>query len=130
MFSVTLGILRSRITGSHGNSMFNFFRNCQTLFQNGCKNPIFLPIVFEGSHLILFFFFLSFCLFAFSRAIPAAYGGSQARGTIRAVANSLCHSHSNTVSEPHLRPTPQLAATPDPQPTEQGQGTNLQPHGS
>ena len=29
----------------------------------------------------------------------------------------------------HLQPTPQLPATPDPQPTEQGQGSNLQPHG-
>ena len=29
--------------------------------------------------------FFFFCLFAFSRAIPAAYGGSQARGLIRAV---------------------------------------------
>ena len=29
-------------------------------------------------------------------------------------------------SEPRLRPTPQLMATPDPQPTEQGQGSN--PH--
>ena len=32
-----------------------------------------------------FFFFLSFCLF---RAAPVAYGGSQARGPIRAVATS------------------------------------------
>ena len=46
-----------------------------------------------------------FCLF---RATPAAYGGSQARGLIRAVATSLRHSHSNARSEPHLQPTPQL----------------------
>ena len=44
------------------------------------------------------------------RAIPAAYGGSQARGPIRAVATGLCHSHSNARSEPHLRPTPRLIA--------------------
>jgi len=43
-----------------------------------------------------------FCLFAFSKATPAAYGGSQARGLIRAVATHLHHSHSNTGSEPHL----------------------------
>ena len=47
----------------------------------------------------LFFFFRSFCL---SRATPAAYGGSQARGLIRAVAAGLHHSHSNTGSEPRL----------------------------
>ena len=33
--------------------------------------------------------FVCFCFFAFSRATPAAYGGSQAQGLIRAVAASL-----------------------------------------
>ena len=77
----------------------------------------------------VFLFFL-FCLFVFSRAAPVAYGGFQARGPIGAIAAGLYHSHSNIRSEPHLQPTPQLMATPDPQPTEQGQGSNLQPHGS
>ncbi|RKM63539.1 hypothetical protein C0984_19550, partial [Clostridioides difficile] len=53
-------------------------------------------------------------LFGFSRATPVAYGGSQARGLIGAIAAGLHHSHSNTGSEPHLQPTPQLTATPDP----------------
>ena len=70
-----------------------------------------------------------FCLFAISWAAPAAYGGSQARGRIRATAAGLRHSHSNTGSEPHLHPTPQLTAMPDPQPTERDQGSNLKPHG-
>ena len=43
--------------------------------------------------------FLSFCLF---RATPTAYGDSQARGPIGAVAAGLCHSHRNAESEPHL----------------------------
>ena len=43
-----------------------------------------------------------------------AYGGSQARGRIRAVATSLSQSHSNAGSELRLQPTPQLTATPDP----------------
>ena len=63
-----------------------------------------------------------------------AYGGSQARGQMGAIAaslhHSLCHSHSNVGFDPHLRPTPKLMAMPDPQPTEQSQGSNLQPHGS
>ena len=59
-----------------------------------------------------------------------AHEGSQARGLTRAVATGLSHSHSNARSQPHLQPTPQLTATPDPQPTEHGQGSNLQPHGS
>ena len=57
-----------------------------------------------------FFFFL----FAFSRAAPEAYGGSQARGLIRVVDAGPHHSLSNTRSEPLLRPTPQLTAMPDP----------------
>ena len=58
-----------------------------------------------------FFVFFFFCLF---RAEPAAYGGSQARGLIRAIAAALCQSHNNAGSEPHLQPTPQLTAAPDP----------------
>jgi len=58
-----------------------------------------------------------------------AYGGSQARGRIGAVATGLRQSHSNTGSEPCLQPTPQLTATLDPQPTEKGQGLNPCPHG-
>ena len=46
-----------------------------------------------------------------------------------AVAAGLCHSYSNAGSKLCLQPTPQLMATPDPQPTEWGQGSNLHPHG-
>ena len=59
-----------------------------------------------------------------------SYGGSQSRGPIGAVATGLRQSQSNTGSEPRLRPTPQLTAIQDPQPTEQGQGSKPQPHGS
>ena len=50
----------------------------------------------------------------FYRATPAAYGGSQARGQIRATAFSIHHSHSNVASKPSLRTTPQLTAVTDP----------------
>ena len=50
----------------------------------------------------------------FSRAAPVAYGDSQAKGLIRAVATGLYQSHSNEGSEPRLQPTPQLTAMPDP----------------
>ena len=63
------------------------------------------------NYLVVFFVFLSFF---FPRAAPKAYGGSQARDLIRAIATSPRHSHSNTRSNPHLRPTPQLTATLDP----------------
>ena len=60
------------------------------------------------------YIFFFFCLFAFSRAAPAAYGGSQARGLIGAVATGLRQSQGNAGPEPRLQPTPQLSATPDP----------------
>ena len=66
---------------------------------------------FEASAFIFIYFFI-FCPFVFSRAAPAAYGGSQARGPIGAVAAGL--RHSNARSEPCLRPTPQFTATLDP----------------
>ena len=58
--------------------------------------------------LLFFFFFLHF------RAVPKTYGGSQAKGQIRATAASLPHSHSNMGSEPCLQPTQQLTAMLDP----------------
>ena len=60
-------------------------------------------------------FFKILLLLFFSGAAPAAYGGSQAKGLIRAVAAAgLHHSHSNKGSETCLQPTPQPMATPDP----------------
>ena len=65
-------------------------------------------------HFMLFLLFIIFKFFIFSRAAPVAYGCSQARGPIGAVATRLRQSHSNMGSEPQLRPKPQLTATPDP----------------
>ena len=48
------------------------------------------------------------------RAAPAAYGGSQARGRIRAAAAGLHHSHSHAGPKPRLQSASQLMATPDP----------------
>ena len=74
------------------------------------STPFVVSSVFLLSLSIMSFLFV--CLFfAFSRATPEAYGGSQARGLIGAVATDLHHSHSNAGSEPHLRPRPQLVAT-------------------
>ena len=60
-----------------------------------------------------FLFCFAFCLFVFSGATPEACEGCQARGPNGAVA-CLHQSHSSARSKPHLRPTPQLTATPDP----------------
>ena len=54
------------------------------------------------------------CLFLLFRAAPSTHGGSQARGLIGATTAGLHHSHSSARSELHLRPTPQLMATPNP----------------
>ena len=59
-------------------------------------------------------YFFFFCLFAISWAAPTEHGGSQARGPIGAVAAGLRQSYRNAGSEPHLQPTPQFKATPDP----------------
>ena len=69
-----------------------------------------------GCHIISFYLFVCFCLFAFSRGTPSAYGGSQARSLIGAVAASLLHSHSHSYagSKLNLQPTPQLMAMLDP----------------
>ena len=47
---------------------------------------------------IILWLSLYFFLFGVS---PISYGGSQARGQIRAAAANICHSHSNASSEPH-----------------------------
>ena len=74
----------------------------------------FLMLYKQGQHFFLSLVFFFFCLFAISWIAPTAYGGSQARGPIGAVAASLHQSHSNSGSEPSLQPTPQLTAMPDP----------------
>ena len=58
-----------------------------------------------------------------------AYGSSQTKGSIGAVAVSLHHRHSNMGSKPQVQPTLQLTAMPHPQPMEHGQGLNPNPHG-
>ena len=61
------------------------------------------------SHEVLFF------VFGFGFLGPqVAYGSSQPRDQIAAVAASLLHSHSNEGSQPSHLPTPQLMAMPDP----------------
>ena len=59
--------------------------------------------------LLLYFFKITsdtlkdfFWVCVFGRATPTAYGGSQPRGQIRAIAAGLHHSHSNTGSELRL----------------------------
>ena len=60
------------------------------------------------------------------RAVPRAYGSSQARGQNGTAAAG--HSHSIAGSKPNLPPTPQLT-TLDPRPTERGPELNPHPHG-
>ena len=66
-----------------------------TIKQN---KPYFIRIISTITPIILFVCFV-FCLF---RAAPKAYGGSQARGSIGAIAARLCQSHSNSGSQLRL----------------------------
>ena len=63
-----------------------------------------LPFLKKKMMYFLIFYFI-FCLF---KVASVAYGSSQARGWFGAAAASLCHSHSNTRSEPRLWPTQQV----------------------
>ena len=63
--------------------------------------------------------------FSFSFFLIWHMESSWARGWIGVLAAG-CTRHSNTRSEPHLQTAPQLAATLNTQPTDQGQGLN--PH--
>ena len=87
------------------------------LLQSSVGSPV-LATFDESGMITLFvkdiFLFLFFVFFLFLGPLPVAYGGSQSRGSIGAVAAGLHHSHSNLGSKPRLRPTPQLMATPDP----------------
>ena len=55
----------------------------------------------DVGYIIFFFFFFSLFYFIF-RAALVAYGSSQARSQIGAVATGLRHSHSNVRPKPHL----------------------------
>ena len=65
-------------------------------------------------HIYIYIHICTYMVSRLFRAAPMAHGGTQARGLIGAVAASLHHSHSNARSKPHLQPTLQLTATPDP----------------
>ena len=64
--------------------------------------------------LIFIYSFIYLFIYWLFRATATAYGGSQARGQVGAVAAGLHHSHSHTGSKLCLPSTPQLTATPDP----------------
>ena len=123
---------REKIFAKHTSNKGFISRICKELFQLNKKTTI-IPI-FKMSNgyeqtlskrVCINCLFLLFCFLLF-KAAPAVYGDSQTRGSIGATAVSL--HHSNAGSEPCLRPIPQFTATPDPQPTEQGQQSNPQPH--
>ena len=63
-------------------------------------------------------FVISYCSIVFVcllfTATTPAYRSTHARRLIGATVAGLRHNHSNAESEPHLQPTPQLTATPDP----------------
>ena len=87
-----------------------------TYFTQAYPQPLSTTNLFsESMNSGFYFIYLFVCLFIFlSEAAHMAYGCSQAKGPIGAIAASLHHSHSNARSKLHLPPTPQLKARPDP----------------
>ena len=67
--------------------------------------PVILPVDHD-------FYFIYLFIYLFFRSVPAAYGGSRAKGLTGATAAHLCCS--NAGSELRPRPTPQLIALLDP----------------
>ena len=109
---------RSGISGSCGH--FNFLRNCSLFHKSGCtivhshqpstssvSTFLLLWIMLLGTLVYVFSFF-------FLGGQTWACGSSQARGRNGATASGLHPNHSNSGSEPHLGPTPQLMAMLDP----------------
>ena len=74
------------------------WHGCELQFksQTWLRSGVVMAVAVAGSYSSDFFFFFFF------RAALAAYGGSQARGLIGAIAAGLHHSHSNARSELHL----------------------------
>ena len=108
---------RSLVNGNHPCWWFGFHssvsytaRSPQTLASQPVANWIPFAVFHQDSKVhgwqstsftILQKWELDVCLFGLFRAIPTAYGGSQARDQIRAIAAGLYHSHSNTRSLTH-----------------------------
>ena len=88
-------------TSTRNSSLFLTYYYYSILALNLRHN--FIIIIISSSSSILLF-----------RATPEAYGSSQARGQIGAIAAGLYHTWNNARFEPHLWPAPQLMATPDP----------------
>ena len=99
-----------KVGGSHGSFQFNLTFSGPLRGQNSLVS---IPEVRSVWGVFDSFFFFFFVFLPFLGPLPMAYGGSQARGLIRAVAASLRQSHSNEGSELRLRPTPQLTAMLD-----------------
>ena len=77
------------------------------------ENFPFIIFLFLFAAFYLLFIVVPVTFFFFLRAVPAAYGDSQARAQIRAAAAGLWHNHSNTRSRSLLQPKPHLNATQD-----------------
>ena len=95
--SLPKGLLRGILKDVEGGTEVTFCR------LSWLPHPLYLPLFpfpqARPGRFIYLFFIVYFLLF---RATSRAYGGSQARGQIGAVAASLCQSHSSARSQLHL----------------------------
>ena len=89
---------------SHCRKQYNFPPKLKIKLFYDPEIPLLCMYLKEMKPRSSFFFFF----FVFYRATPMAYGDSQARDPIEAVAAGQCQSHRNARSEPSLQPTPQL----------------------
>jgi len=94
----------------HASQGSNSWQRCN----QSCSSDNARSLTLWATEEFLYWILICHFIFLFWGAALAAYGGSQARGWIGATAVGLHHGHSNTGSEPHLHPKPQLMAMPDP----------------
>ena len=120
------------IAGSYCNSVFNFLKNPQT-FPQQLYHFIFPPVMHKCSDIIANICTLCFLFgFVFLPFLgPLLWHMEIPRLGVRSELQPPACDRATAMRDPlRLQPTPQLMATPDPQPSEQGQGLNRKPHGS
>ena len=90
------------------------------------SNLYFFPMCSLSTHLVFKIIYLFVYLFFFLQMHLWLMEVPSRGAKLELQLPALHNSHSNAGSQPHLPPAPQLMATPDPEPTEKGQGSN--PH--
>ena len=107
-FMAQLYIMKYNWVMKKNEYIYVFFLLWRNMYISWKRMNIYIFFLFMNEYIYIYIYQFFFFLFMATHV-------AHARGRwIRATAASLRHSRSNTGSEPHLKSTPQLAATLDP----------------